>query len=97
MFEYRVLTYFCCNRGKFVTALGMTWCPQHFVCAMDNCRCSLTDVGFVEEQKQLYCETCFESYLAPICARCQKRIKGVSSTAQHQYPPHNLMPIPSVT
>lgn len=66
------------NSGKFVTALGLTWCPSHFVCAMGECRRSLTDVGFVEEKKRLYCETCFENYLAPSCARCQKRVKGVS-------------------
>jgi len=68
-----------CNaqiRGKFVTALGLTWCPNHFVCAMKECQRPLTDVGFVEEKKSLYCETCFENFLAPACARCQKRVKG---------------------
>ena len=64
-------------RGKFVTAMGLTWCPNHFLCAMPQCRRELHDVGFVEEQKKLYCEACFETHLAPTCSRCSKRVKGV--------------------
>lgn len=60
-----------------MTALGLTWCPNHFVCAMQQCRRELHDIGFVEEKKQLYCEGCFENFLAPNCARCSKRVKGV--------------------
>ncbi|KAI9558921.1 hypothetical protein GHT06_015710 [Daphnia sinensis] len=63
-------------RGKFVTALGQTWCPNHFSCAMPDCKRELHDIGFVEEKKQLYCEGCFETHLAPNCARCSKRVKG---------------------
>jgi hypothetical protein len=59
-----------------VTALGLTWCPNHFLCATPQCRRELHEVGFVEEQKKLYCEGCFEAYLAPTCARCSKRVKG---------------------
>lgn len=58
-------------------ALGKTWCPDHFNCANSQCRRSLQEIGFVEEQGQLYCENCFEQYLAPICAKCSNRIKGV--------------------
>ena len=39
-------------RGPFITALGKTWCPNHFVCSMDSCRQSLQDVGFVEEKSK---------------------------------------------
>lgn len=74
---------FLLNRGKFVTALGLTWCPEHFVCSMGQCRHELHDVGFVEEQGKLYCETCFENYLAPTCARCSKRVKAVHSFIDH--------------
>ncbi|XP_046645636.1 PDZ and LIM domain protein Zasp-like isoform X6 [Daphnia pulicaria] len=63
-------------RGKFVTALGQTWCPNHFSCAMPDCKRELHDIGFVEEKKQLYCEGCFETHLAPNCSRCSKRVKG---------------------
>lgn len=64
-------------RGPFIVALGKTWCPEHFNCANSQCRRSLQEIGFVEEQGQLYCEGCFEQYLAPICAKCNSRIKGV--------------------
>ena len=38
------------DRGPFITALGRTWCPGHFVCAQASCGRSLQEVGFVEEQ-----------------------------------------------
>lgn len=65
-------------RGPFITALGKTWCPDHFVCATPSCRRPLQDLGFVEEHGQLYCEYCFEQYLAPNCAKCNQKVKGVS-------------------
>ncbi|OQR74915.1 PDZ and LIM domain protein Zasp isoform X1, partial [Tropilaelaps mercedesae] len=70
-----------CNvpiRGPFVAAIGKSWCPSHFICANATCRRDLMDCGFVEERNQLYCETCFERYMAPTCSKCQQRIKGVS-------------------
>ncbi|ROT81863.1 LIM domain-binding protein 3 [Penaeus vannamei] len=63
-------------RGPFVSALGKTWCPDHFVCSTDTCRKPLIDMGFVEEQGSLYCENCYEQYFAPICGKCDKRVKG---------------------
>ncbi|KAK8376985.1 hypothetical protein O3P69_013576 [Scylla paramamosain] len=68
-----------CNspiRGPFVSALGKTWCPDHFVCSTGSCRKALIDMGFVEEQGALHCEDCYEKYLAPICGKCDKRVKG---------------------
>ncbi|XP_053211012.1 PDZ and LIM domain protein Zasp-like isoform X2 [Panonychus citri] len=62
-------------RGPFIVALGKTWCPEHFQCANASCHRLLEDIGFVEERGELYCEVCFESYLAPICAKCGIRIK----------------------
>lgn len=64
-------------RGPFIVALGKTWCRDHFNCANASCRRSLQEIGFVEEQNQLYCESCFEAYL-PNCAKCNVPIKGVS-------------------
>jgi len=64
------------ERGPFITALGKTWCPNHFVCSMDSCRQSLQDVGFVEEKSQLYCEECYGRYLAPDCEKCRRKIIG---------------------
>ncbi|CAG2166366.1 unnamed protein product [Oppiella nova] len=68
-------------RGPFIVALNKTWCPQHFTCANHQCSRPLEDIGFVEEQGKLYCETCYEAYLAPICAKCHHRIKGDCLTA----------------
>ncbi|XP_055532270.1 PDZ and LIM domain protein Zasp-like isoform X7 [Wyeomyia smithii] len=69
----------CCNqqiRGPFVTALGRIWCPDHFICHNANCKRPLADIGFVEEKGDLYCEYCFEEFLAPLCSKCNNRVKG---------------------
>ncbi|CAH1236624.1 unnamed protein product [Diabrotica balteata] len=63
-------------RGPFITALGKIWCPNHFICSTPSCRRPLQDIGFVEERGQLYCEYCFEQYLAPPCSKCGGKIKG---------------------
>uniref|UniRef100_A0A336MBN7 CSON014743 protein n=1 Tax=Culicoides sonorensis TaxID=179676 RepID=A0A336MBN7_CULSO len=62
--------------GPFITALGRIWCPEHFICVNANCKRPLADIGFVEEKGDLYCEYCFEQYLAPNCSKCVKKIKG---------------------
>jgi LIM domain. len=66
------------SRGPFITALGKNWCPDHFVCVNAQCRRPLADIGFVEEKGELYCEFCFEKYLAPTCDKCSTKVKGVS-------------------
>ncbi|CAG2122817.1 unnamed protein product, partial [Medioppia subpectinata] len=50
-------------RGPFIVALNKTWCPHHFTCANSQCNRALEEIGFVEEQGKLYCETCYEAYL----------------------------------
>ncbi|XP_032510921.2 PDZ and LIM domain protein Zasp isoform X6 [Danaus plexippus] len=73
-----------CNgniRGPFITALGRIWCPEHFVCVSASCRRQLQDIGFVEENGQLYCEFCFEQYIAPPCDKCHNKIKQDCLTA----------------
>ncbi|XP_053676476.1 PDZ and LIM domain protein Zasp isoform X1 [Anopheles nili] len=69
----------CCQqqiRGPFITALGRIWCPDHFICHNANCKRPLADIGFVEEKGDLYCEYCFEEFLAPPCSKCNARVKG---------------------
>ncbi|XP_058460552.1 PDZ and LIM domain protein Zasp isoform X7 [Malaya genurostris] len=69
----------CCNqqiRGPFITALGRIWCPEHFICHNANCKRPLAEIGFVEEKGDLYCEYCFEEFLAPMCSKCNTRVKG---------------------
>ncbi|XP_055918032.1 PDZ and LIM domain protein Zasp isoform X4 [Eupeodes corollae] len=80
-----------CNmqiRGPFITALGRIWCPDHFMCVNGNCRRPLQDVGFVEEKGDLYCEYCFEKYLAPTCSKCNGKIKGdcLNAIGRHFHP-----------
>nr|XP_012215850.1 PREDICTED: uncharacterized protein LOC105668197 [Linepithema humile] len=80
-----------CNsyvRGPFITALGQIWCPDHFVCVNGQCRRPLQDIGFVEEKGQLYCEYCFEKFIAPSCNKCNNKIKGdcLNAIGKHFHP-----------
>ncbi|XP_051156743.1 PDZ and LIM domain protein Zasp isoform X2 [Leptopilina boulardi] len=80
-----------CNnyvRGPFITALGQIWCPEHFVCGNVQCNRGLQDIGFVEEKGQLYCEYCFEKYIAPPCDKCGGKIKGdcLNAVGKHFHP-----------
>ncbi|XP_045764791.1 PDZ and LIM domain protein Zasp isoform X3 [Maniola jurtina] len=80
-----------CNgniRGPFITALGRIWCPEHFICVNATCRRQLQDIGFVEENGQLYCEYCFEQYIAPACDKCHAKIKGdcLNAIGKHFHP-----------
>ncbi|XP_055380050.1 PDZ and LIM domain protein Zasp-like isoform X2 [Condylostylus longicornis] len=75
-------------RGPFITALGRIWCPDHFMCVNGSCRRPLQDIGFVEEKGDLYCEFCFEKYLAPTCSKCNGKIKGdcLNAIGKHFHP-----------
>ncbi|XP_058804966.1 PDZ and LIM domain protein Zasp-like [Phymastichus coffea] len=80
-----------CNnqvRGPFISALGQIWCPEHFVCTNSQCRRGLQDIGFVEEKGQLYCEYCFERFIAPPCDKCNNKIKGdcLNAIGKHFHP-----------
>ncbi|CAH1402107.1 unnamed protein product [Nezara viridula] len=80
-----------CNmqiRGPFITALGKIWCPEHFVCVNAKCSRPLQDIGFVEEADGLYCEFCFEKFLAPSCDKCNSKIKGdcLNAIGKHFHP-----------
>uniref|UniRef100_A0A8C2WFE0 PDZ and LIM domain 5a n=1 Tax=Cyclopterus lumpus TaxID=8103 RepID=A0A8C2WFE0_CYCLU len=61
-------------RGPFLVAMGKSWHKEEFTCT--HCRISLADIGFVEEQGSVYCEHCYEDFLAPTCSRCQAKILG---------------------
>uniref|UniRef100_A0A6M2DWN4 Putative adaptor protein enigma n=1 Tax=Xenopsylla cheopis TaxID=163159 RepID=A0A6M2DWN4_XENCH len=80
-----------CNsyvRGPFISALGRIWCPSHFICSNATCKRPLADIGFVEEQGQLYCEYCFEQFIAPPCDKCHAKIKGdcLNAIGKHFHP-----------
>ncbi|XP_026328770.1 PDZ and LIM domain protein Zasp isoform X2 [Hyposmocoma kahamanoa] len=76
------------TRGPFITALGRIWCPEHFICTTPSCRRPLQDIGFVEENGLLYCEYCFEQYIAPGCDKCHAKIKGdcLNAIGKHFHP-----------
>lgn len=63
-------------RGPFLVAMGRSWHKEEFNCA--HCRSSLAHTGFVEEKGSVYCEHCYEEFLAPSCSRCQAKILGVN-------------------
>uniref|UniRef100_A0A1I7RU56 Homeobox domain-containing protein n=1 Tax=Bursaphelenchus xylophilus TaxID=6326 RepID=A0A1I7RU56_BURXY len=63
--------------GSFVKAAGKTYCPEHFNCANGACNRRLIECGFVEENGKKYCEKCFETLIAPDCAKC-----GLAITAE---------------
>lgn len=67
---------------------GKIYCPEHFKCNTPTCRRPLIDIGFVEERGGLYCEFCWESYLAPECTKCRRRIKNecLNAIGQHFHP-----------
>ena len=82
-------------QGPYILAGQTTWCKpcsqSQFACS--SCSCSLLNVGFVEAPKaaggkSLYCEICFENYYAPICAKCQTRVKGdcLNALGKHWHP-----------
>jgi hypothetical protein len=71
-------------KGAFVLATGLAWCPEHFVCANRSCGRRLLECGFVEENGQKYCEGCFESHIAPRCAKCAKPITSDCLNALHK-------------
>lgn len=75
-------------RGPFVTAMGKSWCPDHFICANPRCGNKLVDMGFVEEGGFLYCEKDYELYFAPKCGKCDSAIVGECVNALNkQYHP----------
>lgn len=65
-----------CIRGPFISAIGKTFCPSHFVCQHPSCGINLETCGFVEEDGKLYCEKDFQQYFAPTCFKCKNRIMG---------------------
>merc|ERR1719300_377542 len=63
-------------RGPFITALGRTWCPLHFVCNMDSCKISLQDVGFVEEKGAYIAKSVTDGIWLQNAANVTERLLG---------------------
>ena len=73
---YFVYLQILCHSGPFVSAIGRSWHPEHFVCA--GCGDSLQNQGFIEEGGKLYCEKDYNQFFAPHCDTCKQPIVGVS-------------------
>lgn len=62
-------------RGQYVSALGASWHPEHFLCA--GCGQPLGTGQFQIVQNQPYHSACYLLYQAPRCGYCQKPIERV--------------------
>uniref|UniRef100_A0A8C0GDN0 PDZ and LIM domain protein 7 n=1 Tax=Chelonoidis abingdonii TaxID=106734 RepID=A0A8C0GDN0_CHEAB len=68
-----------CNkviRGRYLVALGHYYHPEEFTCC--QCRKVLDEGGFFEEKSSVFCPKCYDMRYAPSCAKCKKKIGGVS-------------------
>lgn len=82
--EARLITHlksnpssFCFStRGRYLVALGRYYHPEEFTCS--QCRKVLDEGGFFEEKGSIFCPKCYDIRYAPNCAKCKKKITGVS-------------------
>lgn len=65
-----------CCRGRYLVALGHYYHPEEFICC--QCRKVLDEGGFFEEKGSIFCPKCYDTRYAPSCAKCKKKITGVS-------------------
>lgn len=65
--------------GNYISALGATWHPEHFVCA--SCGRPIDVRSFnVDQQGKPYHTECFARTVAPRCAYCGKPLMGAYLT-----------------
>lgn len=64
------------RRGRYLVALGHYYHPEEFTCC--QCRKVLDEGGFFEEKGSIFCPKCYDTRYAPSCAKCKKKITGVS-------------------
>lgn len=62
--------------GRYLVALGHAYHPEEFVCS--QCGKVLEEGGFFEEKGAIFCPSCYDVRYAPSCAKCKKKITGVS-------------------
>lgn len=77
-----------CIVGKVVTALGVPWHPEHFVCF--HCGVELASLGFFERDGRAYCDHDYHNLFSPRCAYCNGPIlqKIVSALEKTWHPEH---------
>lgn len=67
-------------RGRYLVALGHAYHPEEFVCS--QCGMVLEEGGFFEEKGAIFCPPCYDMRYAPSCAKCKKKITGVSGVGR---------------
>lgn len=60
-----------------MVALGRSWHPEEFTCC--QCKRVLDEGGFFEEKGSIYCTKCYDNRYSPNCAKCKKKITGVTA------------------
>ncbi|XP_051865221.1 leupaxin-like isoform X2 [Pristis pectinata] len=65
--------------GTIVTAIGLTWHPEHFVCA--HCEEEIGQNGFYERDGRAYCNKDYQKLFSPPCAYCRGPIVDKILTA----------------
>lgn len=69
--------------GSYVEAIDKHWHPGHFLCR--HCRLSL-ESGYVVEDGEPYCQTCYNDLFAERCTSCNRVINGeYCSHDEHVY------------
>jgi len=66
-----------CNeviKGQYISALGQSWHPDHFVCT--ECGQPFEGNQFHKHNDKPYCEKHFNELFAEVCAKCGDRIEG---------------------
>uniref|UniRef100_H2ZWN7 Leupaxin n=1 Tax=Latimeria chalumnae TaxID=7897 RepID=H2ZWN7_LATCH len=65
--------------GKMITAMGLTWHPEHFVCT--HCGEEIGNTGFFERDNMAYCSKDYHNLFSPRCAYCSGPILDQILTA----------------
>lgn len=60
--------------GNYISAMGTTWHPEHFLCA--GCGRPLKDAEFQIAEGKPYHMACYMNYKAPRCVYCHKPLPG---------------------
>jgi len=66
-----------CNqtiKGQYISALGKSWHPDHFVCT--ECGEPFEGNQFHKHNDKPYCEKHFNELFAETCAKCARKIEG---------------------
>lgn len=72
-----------CNsviKGAYVTALGQSWHPEHFVCT--ECNKPFEGSSFHKHGDKPYCQSDFNKLFGTACSKCSRNIDGLFGSAR---------------